>query len=176
MKTLQTKLEKIRGEIEALNAEREDIELAPITRDEAVTKIATVINAPFSNTVIDPGGPNARVDVDPAPSGLLDGSFSGVGLHEMLNRPGILQAVIPDALRAYLIELYDVALGDVKPGLPQIKRRARLAELDAEIFRLEVDEEGICEEIEAGGADILRRVDASAIAQLGLSPDAGEAA
>ncbi len=176
MKTLQTKLDAIRGRIEKLVDEREEIEAAPIPRSEAEARIAAVVNALFSNTVIDPGGPKERVDLDPGPAGLLDGSFGAVGLMETLNRPGAIRAIFPDALKKYLIGIYDAALGDTKPGLPAAERRKRMADLDAEIFTLETEEEAVIEQLEAAGANILRRADASAIAQLGLSPDAGEAA
>ena len=43
-----------------------------------------------------------------------------------------------------------------------------MKDLDAEIHALEVSEEGIYEEIEAGGGDVVRRPDASAAIALGF--------
>ena len=157
MKTLQTKLDAIRSEIEALAAERAQTEAAPISRTECEDLIAAVVDAPWSDQ-----------ELDPAPAGLLGGSFDSVELRRTVERPGAFRAIVPAALKTYLIALYDAALGDAKPGLPAAERRKRMVDLDAEIFRLEVDEEGICEELEAAGADVLRRGDASAAAQLGL--------
>ena len=108
-------------------------------------------------------------DLNPAPAGLLGGSFDSVELRRTVERPGAFRAIVPAALKTYLIALYDAALGDAKPGLPAAERRKRMVALDAEIFRLEVDEESICEELEAAGADVARRADADPRAQLGLT-------
>lgn len=168
MKSLHDKLTKIRSEIEALNAERDQTEAAPISRTECEDLIAAVISAPYTETVINPGS-NARVDLNPAPTGLLSGTFDSRELLNTLERPAVLRAVIPAALQEYLIGCYDASIGDTKPGLPALQRRKRLAEIAAQVFKLEVQEEAIIEELEAAGADVARRGDADPIAQLGLT-------
>ena len=167
MKTLQTKLDAIRGQIEALNAERDQTEAAPISRTECEDLIAAVISAPYTETVINPGS-NARVDLNPAPTGLLSGTFDSRELLNTLERPAVLRAVIPAALQEYLIGCYDASIGDTAPGLPAVERRARLAEIANQVFKLEVQEEAIIEELEAAGGDVARRADADPAAQLGL--------
>ncbi len=164
MKTLQSKLEKIRAEIAALVDERDEVESAPVPREEVAAHIAAMIDAPNSGTLI-----NGRIDLEPRPGGLLTGNFRSSGLSELLDRPGILRALFPSAIQEYLLRCYDAQLGDAKPGLPAPQRRKRLTEIAGEIFRLETDEEGVIEQLEAEGADILRRGDADPRAQLGLS-------
>ena len=157
MKNLQTKLATVRAQIEKLVAERATIQTAPIPRSECEARIDAVVDAPWSDQ-----------ELDPAPAGLLNGSFDSVELRRTVERPGAFRAIVPAALKTYLIALYDAALGDAEPGLLMAERRKRMVDLDAEIFRLEVDEESICAALEALGGDVLRRGDASAAAQLGL--------
>ena len=157
MKTLHDKLTKLRSEIEALSGERNTIESAPIPRGEVEAQIAAAIDAPWSDQIM-----------SPEPAGLLHGGFNGAELQHMLSRPALLVAVIPDAIKAYVIGLYDRDLGDAEPGLGALERRRRLAEIDAQVFELETQEETVCEQLEAAGADVQRRVGADPAAQLGL--------
>lgn len=165
MKTPHNKLARFRAEIATLVNERENIAGAPIPRDEAAARIAAIIDAQFNDQVF-----------DPAPAGLSTGSFDAIEFRRMLERPGLLAAVIPAELKRYLLEKYDAELVDATPGLAAVERRARLDEIKAKIFRLEVEEEELIEQMEAEGTHMLRRPEASAIAQLGLDPDAGEPA
>ena len=163
-KTPQEQLHQIRAKIEALVNERDEIEAAPIPRDEVEAQIAVVIDAQWSDQIL-----------SPEPSGVLHGGFNGAELQRMIARPALLVAVIPDAVKAYLMGLYDRDLGAAAPGLPALQRRRRLAELDAEIFALEVSEERQVEQLEAEGVDVIRRPDADPAAALGLGVR-GEAA
>lgn len=165
MTTLQNKLAKIRGRIEELTDEREEIAAAPIPRDEAAARIAGVIAAPFNDQIL-----------SPEPAGLLDGSFGEAGLKEMLSRPALLVAAFPAQITKYLLEVYDRQRGDATPGLSAGERRKSLVEIAARIFELEAEEELVIERMEAEGTFILRRAEANPVAQLGLDPDAGEAA
>ena len=164
------KLATLRDQIAALVDERADLENAPIPRQEAEANIAALIDAPYSDTLH-----KGRIDLDPAPAGLLDGSFSSSSLLEMFERPGMFRALFPDAVSKYLLSIYDKEIGDRKPGLPMAERRQRLTELDGEIYALETQEEAVIELLEADGVDIQRRPDASAAAALGLAMP-GEAA
>ena len=159
------KLATVRAQIEKLVDERDDIEGAAITRQEAEANIAALIGAPYLGNLH-----QGRIDLDPSPSGLLNGTFNSSSLLKMLERPGVLRAMFPDALAKYLLSIYDKKLGDRKPGLPAGERRKKLSELAAQIFQLEVDEESLIEEIESDGGDVLRRGDASPHAQLGFDP------
>jgi len=161
MKSLQAKLEKIRSEIEALSAERDDIETAPLPRTEVEAKVDAALAAPWSDTIL-----------DPRPGNLARGEFDTFALKEMIERPALLIAAFPDALRAYILSLYDQDVDGAKVGLPTPQRRKKLAEIAAQVFELETQEEAVCEQLEALGGDVLRRGDASAAAQLGLgAPD-----
>ena len=157
MKKLTDQLAKIRGEIEALNTERAEVETAPISRSECEARIAAIFD----------GLPNDQL-LDPAPAGLANGSFDQAELEHMLSMPGLLVAAFSDQITQYLLKVYDRQTTGAEPGLPLAERRAKLKDLDAEIHALEVSEEGICEEIEAGGGDVVRRPDASAAIALGF--------
>ena len=157
------KLDSIRDKIAALVDERDDIEGTPIPREEAKARIAALIAAPYSGTLH-----KTRIDLDPSPTGLVDGSFNSSSLLEMFERPGVLRALFPDALSKYLLSIYDKELDGVTPGLPTAERRARLAELDAQIFKLETDEERTIEALETDGVDVQRRPDADPRAALGI--------
>ena len=158
MKTLQDELAEKRGEIETVSNEYEETESAPPPRDEAKARIAAVIGAPFNDQIL-----------SPEPAGLLNGSFNEAELRQMIERPALLLAVLPDALEAYLIGVYDAQLGDATPGLPRAERGKRLADLAAQKFKLEQEEEELIEQLEAQGADVRRRPAADPIAALGLA-------
>lgn len=160
----QNKLAKIRDEIEALDAEIDETEGAPIPRVEAEARIAAVVDAPPNDQLL-----NSR------PGGLTDGSFGFAGFKQMLERPHVLAAVFPTELKAHLIGLYDATMSDQTPGLPAAERRQKLAELTSQKFKLEEDEEAIVEEFESQGADVQHRPGADPVAALGL-PVRGRAA
>lgn len=164
------KLDTLRAEIAVLVDERAEVERAPIPRDETVAKIAALIAAPYSGHLH-----KGRIDLDPSPRGLVDGSFNSSSLLEMFERPGMFRALFPDAVSEYLLSIYDKEIGDRKPGLPMAERRQRLTELDGQIYQLEQEEEHLIEALEEQGADIARRPDASPHAALGLAMP-GEAA
>ena len=157
------KLDGIRGQIERLVDERAEVESAPIPRNEAVANIAALIDAPYSETLH-----KGRIDLDPSPRGLVDGTFNSSSLLEMFERPGMFRALFPDAVSEYLLSIYDKELDGAPEGLAVGARRKKLSELDAQIFQLEVDEEAQIESLEADGVDVIRRPDASAAAALGL--------
>ncbi len=157
MKNLQTKLETIRGQIEKLAQECDEIEAAPVPRAEAAARIAAI----FDNL------PNDQL-LDPSPAGLTNGTFNQGELQHMLSMPGLLVAAFPGEIAEYLLGVYDRLIGDEKPGLPVIERRERLDDIAAQVFKLEQAEEAVIEELEAAGGNVQRRPDASAIAQLGL--------
>ncbi len=157
MSKTETELNKIRGEIARLGEQRGEVAEAPIPRSEAEALIAAVVET----LAEDPG-------LDPAPLGLRNGTFNGDELQKMLERPIVLLALFPDAIKAYLIAQYEKAIGKTKPGLPAAERRKRLAEIDAKIFELEVEEERLVEQLLADGVDVTRRPEADARAVLGL--------
>lgn len=157
MKNLQIELDKIRAEIEALVNTRDEIEEAPIPRSECAAQIAAVFDAL----------PNDQL-LDPSPAGLSTGTFNQSELQMMLSRPALLVAAFSDQLTEYLLKTYDRQIADAKPGLGSLQRRKKLAEIAAEIFKLETTEEAICEQLEDAGGDVMRRGDANPIAQLGL--------
>ncbi len=151
------KLDAIRDQIAALVDERDDIADAPLARDEAEAHIDAVLDA---------------IQRDPihgsSPPGLSNGSFNITDALKMIDKPGLLVELLREPLKVYLLEEFDRQVGDSEPGRPAGERRKRLADLAAEIFALEVSEESIIEALEADGADIARRPDASPHAQLGL--------
>ncbi len=153
----EKKLDQTRAKIRALQAERAEVETAPISRSECEARIAAIFD----------GLPNDQL-LDPAPAGLANGSFDQAELEHMLSMPGLLVAAFSDQITQYLLKVYDRQTAGAEPGLPLAERRAKLKDLDAEIYRLECGEEELIEALEAGGADIQRRAGADPNAQLGL--------
>ena len=82
---------------------------------------------------------------------------------------GLLAWIYPGALMSQIDELIDAAVPDNGAALTDDRRQAELARLDGEIDALErVEENLISEAFERGGADILRRRNASPMAVLGV--------
>ncbi len=164
MKTQLERLAKVRAEIATLTDARDDTADAAIPRNEAAARVDAVLNA---------------IQADPihgsSPTGLSNSSFNITDALKMFDKPGLLVELLREPLKVYLLEVFDAEAGETT-GLPAGERRKRLAELAGQIFKLEVAEEAIIEELEAAGTDVQRRADASPIAQLGLSPSVGEAA
>ena len=146
------KLDSIRDKIAVLVDERAEVESAPIPRNETEANIAALIAAPYSGHLH-----KGRIDLDPSPRGLVDGSFNSSSLREMFERPGMFRALFPDAVCEYLLSVYDKEIGDRKPGLPMAERRQRLTELDGKLYELERAEEDVIEQLEDQGVDVIER-------------------
>ena len=150
------KLDEVRSKIAALVDQRDELADAPLDRAEAEAHIGLVLDAVLAHPIL-----------GPSPAGLRDGSFDTTELEKLLGKPGLLIELLREPLKAYLLGIFDAEAGD-STGLPSSERRTRLAALDAEIYALEVAEEGLIESLEDAGVDVIRRPDASPHAQLGL--------
>ena len=73
--------------------------------------------------------------------------------------PAFLAVVVPDLLRAALIERVDGFYAD-REDPPENQRAKLIAQLEAEIADLEAAEEGLIRQAERSGLPILRRADA----------------
>lgn len=159
------KLDALRDQIADLQVQRDDVEAAPLTRDEASARFDHIL---------------ARIQDDPitgnGPAGLAGGSFNEDELLRWLAAPGFLCETFATEIKAGLLRRFDAEVGDAKSGIAAAERRARLADLDAEIFRFEQVEEELIEALEAAGGDIARRPDADARAALGLGIEARKSA
>ena len=154
----EKKLDQTRAKIRALQAERAEVETAPISRSECEARIAAIFD----------GLPNDQL-LDPAPAGLANGSFDQAELEHMLSMPGLLVAAFSDQITQYLLKVYDRQTTGAEPGLPLAERRAKLKDLDAEIHALEVSEERTIEALETEGVDVQRRPDADPAIALGFA-------
>ena len=152
------KLNQIREQIATLVDERDATADAPLARDEAEAHVDAVLRAVETHPVL-----------GPSPAGLRDGSFDTTELEKLLGKPGLLIELLREPLKAYLLQVFDAEAGDAT-GLPKSERRARLAELDGEIYRLEQAEESLIETLEDQGVDVIRRGAANPHAALGLAP------
>ena len=150
------KLTALRDQIAALVDERDDLKDAPLARDEGAARIDAVLNA---------------IQTDPihgsSPAGLSNGSFDITEALKMLDKPASLIELLREPLKAYLLGVFDAAAGETT-GLPAVERRAKLKELNAEIFGLERAEEELIEALEEQGHDIPRRPAADPRAALSL--------
>jgi len=157
------KLAQIRDQIAALVDQRDEVDDAAITREEAEARFDHLICRVKDDAIMGLG-----------PGSLRDGG-SEREFSEWLARPGFLCELFATEIKSALLARFDAAVGDGPAGLPAVERRKRLTELDGEIFGLERQEESVIELLEADGADIQRRPDADPAAALGLAMP-GEAA
>lgn len=151
-------LENTREAIAALKAEAADLQGQPVSRDEALAALdewiarrARECEPPVGNllrgrpecdlTVLDAGG---RRDAE-----------------------AMLCAIVPDAVRDFVTPRIDAAL-DGQPTASAEERQRRLADIEAELLRLQNDEESIIQHLEDAGIPTARRADADPRAVLGL--------
>ncbi len=153
------KLLALRDQIATLVDQRADIGAAAITRQEAAARFDHQITRVQTDHIhgMGPGGL--------ASNGGTERDFAG-----WLGRPGFLAEVFGAEIKEALLRRFDAEVGDGEPGLPVAERRAKLKKLDGQIYELERAEEELIEALEADGADIARRPDASPHAALGLAP------
>ena len=152
------RLAKLRAEIVQLGEERAKIEGASVPRDEALDLIERTISHNASRVgstygfLLRPG--TSPADLDLVPNGQVASAFC---------------SFLPDLVREKLIAEVDRNLAERPSGLPTEERPAALAEIDAAIRKLGVEEEQIITEAEAAGIELDRREDADPAIVLGVT-------
>lgn len=184
-KTTEKALEETRERIRAAKAEREAATKAPRPREEVARDVRASVEALASRAlpnvaelVAPRGASNLRL-FDTAYQALAQTGGDGAGraaaqmTHDLAGQAaGLLAAIQPEALEGWIMARVDAELARLPAPLGAEERRARLAERDAELRRLEVEEERIAEGLEAEGREVLRRSDASPEVVLGLAEEA----
>lgn len=160
-KTDETKLEEIRQRVRDLQAERDDLNRRPVSREEAI--------AALDRWLQDQRDEHWR---ETNVNGLLKGS-ANLSLHVTRftgdrDFAPLLAAAIPDSLRAYYVERIDAALAERAP-MSTAERQHRASEIDGELYRLEAEEEQIVRRLNADGERVVRRGDQDPRTVLGLT-------
>lgn len=151
-------LAKLRAEIVQLGEERAKIKEDSVPRDEALEAIARAIEhnaswvTPNYGVLVRPGANPAELDL--VPNGRVASA---------------LCSFFPDLVRNRLVEEVDRHLEERPPGIPTAERPAALAEIDAAIRKLGVEEEEIIVAAEAAGIELDRREDADPAIVLGFT-------
>jgi hypothetical protein len=154
-------VDALRADRARLNAERRDLERAPLPREEAEAELEARIATA-----------GARVELDAAP---LAWPSSDPARHDRnLIRPatpmttlgpdGLTFAALckltPDAVRAAAAAALDALYAAHAPGLPAADRAAALAALDRQLGETELSEERCIRAAEDAGLSVARRADA----------------
>ena len=149
-------LEAIRATIASKVDELAAVTRIPCTPDEALEKVRSVLDFAAARVPLDVGRflgaapvrADARLFLPPRSD--LRPEVHSEQLLAVLCRPRVEQ-------------LFEAAISEALEGLETISaldRVSRIAELQAELHALEVEEERLIVELEAQGADVLRRGDA----------------
>jgi len=143
-------LATLRESIAAMQAERDALASAGPSRAETVAAVdawaaqAAAQAASKLNYAVKSSDITAALEVRARPDGVVQ-----LG-------PLLAALMGPEVLAAALRRFID----DIPQGLPLADRRARIAELDAQILEAEMSEERAVEALEALGETVLRRADA----------------
>ena len=164
------KLVPLREKISALQEARIEVAGAPVSHDEARARVGEHVEA-IARGVQDGHHPPQSKEEWFTRRHFMPGhqpqtSFSSI-------EQG-LAIVAPDGLRAFLLQRLESVLVDMPEGIATPEREAQLEKMDAELFKLEVEEESVISEFEAVGLDVHRRGDASPAIILAIEPDAEE--
>lgn len=160
-KTSADRLAEVRDRIADLEHERDQLNKAPCTRDEALTALDSWI-----------AGRAAEFEKDTGVNGLLRGD-PNVQLHVVSFGSGekswtpALCALMPDAVRSHFAGRIDAALADKTPMTPA-QRQQRKADIDGELYELNAEEERLVQIMHGNGEGVTRRGDADPRAVLGL--------
>jgi hypothetical protein len=164
MSSATASITEIRETIATLKAEREAVRSAPVPLTEALPQIDKML-AYWAHD--GQSGGVGRIAV-----AAMQGQLPNVELHSPRATVADTLALLVPLLQTHLRDAFFAELeahyAESPPGLPADERRRRLAELDAEIARLEVLEEEAIQAAASGGLEIARRPDASPAALLGF--------
>lgn len=148
------KLESIRAEIAAVNAEIESLHTAPLERSEAIANIEDFIAEQARLSTFDASGfANRRGAPRSLPAPVV---APGLEPTESANIAPLAVVLAPELIRNRLIELMDAAVG-TSYGPPSTKRAERLVKLEDELLSLERREEAEAVRLEATGVVVERR-------------------
>jgi hypothetical protein len=160
-----TQVSESRAKIAALQQEHEQVRTAPRPLVEAVARIDRGLDLEA-----------ARLR---APLGALVSPDAPLPMRMQLDDVGDVSPLIASLFRQQVRELLVAAVTrhykEHPPGLPALERAAKLRELDAEILRLEHEEEATIREAEGAGLELDRRADASPAAVLHVEHPATQA-
>jgi hypothetical protein len=163
-KALQTahgSVADVRNAIQRLKAERESIRSAPVPVSEALGTVEATADhlAGSAHHIL------AGLVADAA-----RGQPSRIDLHILHKNElvGLVATILATDVRRGLAGAVEEHYQTVEPGLAADDRARRLAEIDAELQRLEVEEEGLIVGLAEAGVHIERRPDASPAAILGV--------
>lgn len=155
-----------REKIAGLQAERREIEAAPVPRAEAAANVCEFIalrSAQFDtsltlSSLITSGARPERLD--------MIVQTMAVSIDSIMQ--GLLCRTIPEAIETMLMQAVDAHFVEHPSGLSKSERPARLAELDAAILKHGQREETLIRQAETAGLEIVRRADADPLVVLGL--------
>jgi hypothetical protein len=155
---LQREVDTLRGQIEKLTIERESLLEAPIPKAEAMARVDEWISNArerFNSGILHAFTAREGGQVTP----LIRSSITGGGHVTFGHVEEVLLAVVPDAIRGVLESELDRYYAR-RPGITDDAREGRLAEIEEELFVLEINEEQLITRAEAIGQYIPRRADA----------------
>lgn len=163
-------LEDIRRKIADGKAERDSVRRAPLSKPEALGQIDALI-----------AGAANRFEADAA-FPYLARTCTNIGLVfevALRGRDSMIYALAwldPDRLRERMTQQLHKFWEQNPPGLPSSERRQRIAALDAEILKLEAQEEAIIVAAAEHGIALGRRGDADPRVVIGTADDEKPAA
>lgn len=180
-------LDGVRAKIAALEVERNEVETAPPPVEETLALLDAAIKAQADEYERQVNlGPILAPEPKPSALDLLPTSFNRGTLQTMgLGAAGVTAPMTSQTLCFYFGDVIRGRLGEViKRRLAGVKtysaagRVKRLAEIDGELLDLAFREEGLVEEAEANGFQVVRRPDADPRAVLNVrdGPRPAEAA
>jgi hypothetical protein len=145
------RLTTLRTTIAQLQAERREIERAPVPLEQAVAAMRQRVEALARGYVPQLGG--FMTHVEGAPADIIEPGGRDLEAFLAWLNPEQLAARLEAALRA---QYAGVPLA-LSPG----ERAERLADVDARLLKLEREEEDLVRKLEGEGLDVDRRADAS---------------
>lgn len=159
------KVQALRDQITACQAQIEELDQAPPPADEAKARVRRWLEQQQADQGIAMHLVGWALDPDPRGGGPRGREAWEVGGNhpplDMLRETMRIIAVIgPDLIEAAAGREIDRRLADREPGLPMAERPKRRAELEDELTKIESDEETAIEKLEAAGYLVHRRPDA----------------
>ena len=153
-------IERLRGEIEDLQAERAAVASAPLPLDQALDVLRKHLDHLAKAAGPDLAGIAHAAAIGARQSALLATPRDPLLLFAALARP-----LVEESLTAAVRWFYE---GNQLTGMAPADRDARLAEIDQRIAALEFEEESTISEAEALGMNIPRRINVDPAIVLGL--------
>lgn len=167
---LLSEIDRVRGDIQAVRAELEDLALAPLPAPEAkvhasaaVSHMAATFNLPaLARAFTSPDRGTHAPDTVFRHANVLDIRNEHAGL-------ALLAVALPDALEKALHTEIDRQIGDA--GVSAAERAQRVEKLEQRLFELGCEEERLICQAEAAGLVVYRRPDCDPAAVLAVLDD-----